>query len=208
MKIIVGVIFSILLFTINQMVYADKQSDQALELAQNGIVGTNASGDPQTTVVDEYGNLKMVPSDQIKSKPTPKSNKSGNGAGTNPNANNDMMPMSPPPHEASPDQQGMMGPPPPPTGTQGPQSDQGAMESPLPGQSPGDAGMAPPSGMQPGQSPGDAGGMAPPPLPSGAQGQPGSPGMMPPPSGMQDQPNGGMAPPAMQDAQSGQGVMR
>lgn len=44
-------------------VMAETQSPQALALAEKGVVGTNASGESQTTVIDENGNLKMVPAD-------------------------------------------------------------------------------------------------------------------------------------------------
>jgi hypothetical protein len=43
------------------MAFADGQSQQEIQLTENGIVSTNASGDPQTTVIDANGNLKMIP---------------------------------------------------------------------------------------------------------------------------------------------------
>jgi hypothetical protein len=56
-------------------VLAFEQSDQAMELAQNGVVSKSASGETQTTVVDENGNLKIVPVSPSKKKPAANSMK-------------------------------------------------------------------------------------------------------------------------------------
>jgi|GEM_PF-4990837 len=50
----------IFLFICATAANAEPPLDETL-LAQGGVVGTNANGEQQTTVVDENGNLKMVP---------------------------------------------------------------------------------------------------------------------------------------------------
>lgn len=50
---------------ISGSVLALEATDEAMELAQNGVQSTTATGEPQTTFIDSNGNLKMVPVDSV-----------------------------------------------------------------------------------------------------------------------------------------------
>ncbi len=54
-----------LCFTLTQS-YADQPNSKQLQLAEQGVVGKNASGESQTTMVDMNGNLKIVPTENKK----------------------------------------------------------------------------------------------------------------------------------------------
>jgi hypothetical protein len=40
-------------------------AEEQIRLAQTGVTGADANGEPQTTVIDAQGNLKMVPADSV-----------------------------------------------------------------------------------------------------------------------------------------------
>ncbi len=74
MKIFFMILPVFLLFTITQSFAELSGSKQQLQLAEQGVVSKNASGENQTTMVDMNGNLKIVPDEPKKGSGAMKSN--------------------------------------------------------------------------------------------------------------------------------------
>lgn len=77
-------------FSVTGYCLSSPMTESAMQLADTGVVGTDANGDSQTTMMDVNGNLKVVPVDP-KAQQKPKqnnNNSSGPQNGPGPGAMN------------------------------------------------------------------------------------------------------------------------